>query len=601
MKLRLAKDLALPLDAVTQKIAWLGRTGSGKTYGASKLAEEMIAANAQVVILDAVGVWYGLRLAADGKGKGIEIPVFGGLHGDVPLEVTGGALVADLIVDRGISVVLDVSQFESDAQKARFAHEWCDRFFFRKKAAPSAIHVFLEECQEFVPQNPEKGEERMLHAFQRLEKLGRNFGIGVSLISQRPQEVNKKALNQTECLFVFQMTGLGERKAIRDWITDKNLTDDIAEILPNLEVGTAHVWSPQWLKISETIRILEKRTFNASSTPTVGQRAAVRHLAPIDLVKIQKAMEATIERAKAEDPRELRRQIQELKAQLTKKSPYAAQPKKVEVPALKNSQITRLERAVERMRDSSAALLKAHSHQVDRLTQRMQVVVSEAGMLKDAVALTHGEWQKPQIHGASVMQPYIPQRLKDNAELSRRVERGKLPGGVLSATEIDFYKDKGIGAGERRLLIAIAQNEYGADRSQLTTLTGYKRSSRDKYLSRLMAAGLVATFTGGTLIATERGVAMLGDSFERLPTGDALRMHWLAKLPKGEADILRAISANWPDLVSRESINGYKRSSRDKYLGRLESRKLIRKAGPGLVAASDTLFDREGRNAQEGR
>jgi DNA helicase HerA-like ATPase len=195
--LRISEDLGLPLDVVTQKLAFLGRTGSGKTYGSSKLAELMLDAGAQVVILDVVGVWYGLRLDADGKANGIEIPVFGGLHGDVPLEPTGGHLMADLIVDRGLSVVLDLSQFESDAAKARFAGEWADRFFFRKKAAPGAVHIFLEECQEFVPQNPQRGEERMLHAFQRIEKLGRNFGIGVSLISQRPQEVNKKALNQT--------------------------------------------------------------------------------------------------------------------------------------------------------------------------------------------------------------------------------------------------------------------------------------------------------------------------------------------------------------------------------------------------------------------
>lgn len=39
MKLKLSDDLKLPIEAVTQKMAWLGTTGSGKTYGASKLAE----------------------------------------------------------------------------------------------------------------------------------------------------------------------------------------------------------------------------------------------------------------------------------------------------------------------------------------------------------------------------------------------------------------------------------------------------------------------------------------------------------------------------------------------------------------------------------
>jgi len=195
-KLKLADELALPLEAVTQKLAWIGTTGSGKTYGASKLAELMWDAGAPFIALDPVGVWYGLRLAADGKKPSdITIPIFGGLHGDVPLEPTGGALLADLIIDRGISAVLDVSQFETDADKARFATGFGQRFFFRKKATPSAVHLFIEECQEFIPENEQRGEEHMKHAFIRMQKIGRNFGIGTSLITQRPQDVSKKALS----------------------------------------------------------------------------------------------------------------------------------------------------------------------------------------------------------------------------------------------------------------------------------------------------------------------------------------------------------------------------------------------------------------------
>ena len=273
-ELAIAKDLRLPVDAVTQKMAFLGRTGSGKTYGATKLAELMLGAGAQIVALDPVGVWYGLRLAANGtEPSGLELPVFGGLHGDIPIEPTSGALLADLVVDRGISAILDVSQLESDRDKARFAADFANRFFFRKKAAPSAVHLFVEECQEFVPQNPAKGEEQMLHHFHRLIKLGRNFGIGVSLISQRPQEVNKKALNQTELMLAFQMTGPQERKAISSWVSEKGADEDVGDILPRLQVGEAHVWSPQWLQISRTVKIAAKRTFNASSTPTVGSKA----------------------------------------------------------------------------------------------------------------------------------------------------------------------------------------------------------------------------------------------------------------------------------------------------------------------------------------
>lgn len=318
--LKIASGLALPASTATQKLAWLGTTGSGKTYGASKLAEEFWEQGAQFVVLDPVGVWYGLRLAKDGKKPSdIDIPILGGLHGDIPLESTSGAMIADLIVDKTLSIILDVSQFESDAQKARFASDFASRFFFRKKAAPSAVHLFIEECQEFVPQNPQRGEERMLHDFIRMQKLGRNFGIGSSYITQRPQEVNKKALNMAQTLFVFRTTGTHERVAIEKWIEDKSLDESIAQDLPKLATGTCHVWSPEFLKISETVKILEKDTFNASATPEVGKKAVAARLADIDIPLLQKEMQATIEKAKHEDPKLLHKEIAQLRAELSKK------------------------------------------------------------------------------------------------------------------------------------------------------------------------------------------------------------------------------------------------------------------------------------------
>src|SRR5262245_23202785 len=142
-KLHIGPDFAIQDAAVTERLAFLGRTGSGKTYAAQKLAEEMHRIGAQFVVLDPVGVWYGLRLHADGKKPGLEVPVLGGLRGDIPLEPGAGAIIANLVVDRGVSMVLDVSQFESDADKARFAQAFADRFFFRKKASPSAVHLFI--------------------------------------------------------------------------------------------------------------------------------------------------------------------------------------------------------------------------------------------------------------------------------------------------------------------------------------------------------------------------------------------------------------------------------------------------------------------------
>lgn len=83
-ELRLGPRIALPLDITGKKLAFLGTTGSGKSYAAGKLAEQMLEVGAQIIVLDPVGIWYGLRIGRDGKSAGYQIPVFGGIHGDIP-------------------------------------------------------------------------------------------------------------------------------------------------------------------------------------------------------------------------------------------------------------------------------------------------------------------------------------------------------------------------------------------------------------------------------------------------------------------------------------------------------------------------------------
>jgi hypothetical protein len=131
-KLHISEDLSLPLDAATQTFAFIARKGAGKTYGAGKLTE--------LLWKRSPGrrhrhrrklVWP--ALAADGKSKGFDVPVFGGLRGDLPLQAQAGELVADVAVDTGRSLILDLSQFSLGDRK-RFATAFGERLWKKKKA-----------------------------------------------------------------------------------------------------------------------------------------------------------------------------------------------------------------------------------------------------------------------------------------------------------------------------------------------------------------------------------------------------------------------------------------------------------------------------------
>lgn len=315
-RLVLSENLNLPLDAATQTFGIFGRKGSGKTYLAGKLCELFLDAGIQSVVLDGVGNYYGLRLASDGQTPSrFNLPILGGAHGDVPLTAASGALVAEFIISTGTSAVLDVSRFRKHERK-EFVTAFAEELFHRKKAHPSPLHFFLEEAQLFAPQKVFKGEERMLGALEDIVRLGRNYGIGTTMISQRPQSINTELRNQCEPLIIFQLVAKHERDAIGDWLEHMDVEADLQE-LARLKPGECFFWSPAWLEEFARIRCFKKESYDASATPKVGEKQREpRALAPVDLGALESAMAQVIENAKANDPAALKKRIAELERQL---------------------------------------------------------------------------------------------------------------------------------------------------------------------------------------------------------------------------------------------------------------------------------------------
>src|SRR5678816_1450963 len=83
--------------------------------------------------------------------------------------------------------------------------------------------------------------------------------------------------------------------------------------VPTLQQGECFVYSPGWLKILKRIKIRERHTFDSSRTPKPGEtRQKPKTLAQVDLSILQGKMKETLEKAKENDPVELRKRIKEL-------------------------------------------------------------------------------------------------------------------------------------------------------------------------------------------------------------------------------------------------------------------------------------------------
>ena len=568
------------LELATEVVASLGNRGGGKSNGAALVAEQLLDAGVQVIVLDYVGIWFSLRLEPDGKTPSrFQIPVLGGPHGDIGLAPTAGAVVAEALAERSSSAVLDVSAF-SKGDRCRFATDFAEAFFRARKKNPGPVQLLIEESQRFVPQRVQPDQARMLGAFEEIAEVGRNYGIGLHLISQRPQKISKDVLNLADTVFGYRTMGVLERKRIGEWVQEKGAEgrSEVHDELPTLDRGQAIVWSPS-RRIFGRFQIRKKTTYDAGATP-IHARADVT-TKPLDLGALETAMGKAAEEARANDPNRLRAEIARLKTELAKKPTGKALERKVEVPTIPREWRDRVTRSRQRAEAFEREVGHTLAHTKDLVAALVELErASKLPVSSSARELTNAAPSIPKDPGYSPQLGPLQARKVISVDEFVGKFRAILPGNKTR-----------LGIGERRVLTAIAQHQEGVQRDQLTVLTGYKRSTRDAYIQRLRVAGFVEDDNEGIRV-TPDGMTALPADWKPLPTGDALLAYWRQHLPAGERGVLEAVVAAYPDVISRPAIEeatGFKRSTRDAYLQRLRARKLILDSRDG-IRASEALF-----------
>jgi hypothetical protein len=284
-----------------------------------------------------------------------------------------------------------------------------------------------------------------------------------------------------------------------------------------------------------------------------------------------------VEEAAANDPRRLKTRIAELERALAKGPNAAAAPNRKEIEAAETR--ARAEGRQEGRVDAMAEFVQT----IKPLVEKGAALIAVGNELANALHAV--------APGLAAKVPAPAPRPAIAAAVPRPARPA--PAARISAPRPQPSNDvaEPLPKGERICLTAIAQHRDGVTREQLTVLTSYKRSSRDTYLQRLRERGHIAQLDG-RLFSTPEGDAALGPDFERLPVGDDLREHWLARLPEGERRVLEAVIGFYPDAATKAEIDeatDYKRSSRDTYIQRLRARELVITDRDG-VRAADTLF-----------
>lgn len=586
-KLHISEDLSLPLDTVTSTIGVLGGKGMGKTNFGSVLVEELSKAGMHWSYLDPLGVVWGLRHSADGKGPGVEAVILGGVHGDIPIEPTGGTVVADFVVDEPVNVIVDFSrkiggETWSKGEKIKFVTEYAERLFKRqgdllngRRREP--IFQILDEAARYIPQLIPHGATelaRCVGAWETLTEEGRNVGIGVCFLTQRSGRINKSVLELVDALFSFRLVGPNSVEAVMNWMGEHVPKEQIhkhIEILRSLDRGRALAISPGWLKFEGVIGIRARETFDSSATPKPGERQqrATGRAAKPDLAKYVERMKETIERAEANDPAKLKARIRELEKNF--------KSIKVDTPTSTKDGTEIDQRAVDRAVERAVDKVRAEFKKGINLREHI-ISTTKKGLERILLGI-------PVFEGMNVETP--PTKI-DTRTVLLPVDRTAPP-----QTKIKYDGPLQLGGPHKRILKALAElRSIGKDQpptEMIAAWAGYRHGGGgfNNPIGNLRTWGLV----DGTSL-TEEGLKISGI----MPTPDQEEVHRRIRniLDGPERKILDVLLQLHGESISKEELaekSGYTFGGGgfNNPLGRLRTAGFVEYSGQGAKAC-DWLF-----------
>jgi len=544
----------IPLEALDDRLGWIGTAGSGKTYNASGGVERVLNAGGRCVIVDPLGVWWGLRLTASGKESPHNVVIFGGDHGDLPLNEHAGKLIGETVATMRESCIVDLSALGTKEAERRFMLAFLESWY--RSTVGNPVHAIFDEADLWAPQQTGKGAGPALQALmEQIVRRGRIKGFIPWLITQRPAVISKDVLSQVDGLVAFKLTASQDRDALGAWIegqADRAQGREILGSLPTMQRGQGVVWVPG-RAILETVQFPPKLTFDSSRTPTRGEKVERKELKPLNLEALKGKLAAIVEEQKANDPRALKAEVQRLTRELAK----AERAKPAPPPPKPPAEVSALEEQVRRL---SRLLSDIAPHL--RIAFESVREFSPIAMRKE-----------PRADGTIRATPRMP-----------IVDRAPSP----------------TGAPQQRIINALAWWEaLGHDaplNEQVAFIAGYSHTSSGYKNPRgaLKESGLVEYPEPGRVRLTEAGRAQ-AESPGAPPSGDELRNRVLGKLAGPQQRILSVLIEAYPEALTNavcadrsgysETSSGYKNPR-----GNLKALNIATYPTPGQVRAADWLF-----------
>ena len=229
------KKINFPLKFLYQVVFIGGKRGSGKSWTAGVMMEELNRLGLQFVCFDAL----------NSHGHLSELNGIESITPSKNESINMQKLISKLKKGNS-SLVINLSEIPLDTQHKLVA-EYCESML-ETDFKGNGVMTILEECQDFVPQ---LGRPPSFNSIVRLCKLGRAKGYGVTLVSQRPAAVSKEALSQASIYMIHNVINTKDLEAVREQLsfgTDKNEIRKITDGINYASPGELVCYAPEFFK-----------------------------------------------------------------------------------------------------------------------------------------------------------------------------------------------------------------------------------------------------------------------------------------------------------------------------------------------------------------
>lgn len=284
------------IEYASRANAILGIRDSGKTFTATGLAEQLHELAIPFFAFDPIGRWRFLRTPGSGQNaRGFPVVVLGGAAPDLPLTPDQAPKMVRAAISAGVSAVIDLYDVKlSKADWRKIVRECIEVILYENEALRGGLrHVFLEEAAEFIPQHVRDGNTYA--AVEKLARMGGNAGVGVTVINQRAEEVNKAVLELCDNLLLHRQRGKNSLLSLRKWLEAGNVKPPraITDSLADLPTGECWAWFKD-LGAPRRVRVLAKRSFDPNRRAMSAKEAPRATAAMVDVTAWVAKMKAAL-------------------------------------------------------------------------------------------------------------------------------------------------------------------------------------------------------------------------------------------------------------------------------------------------------------------